>query len=213
MCGVWVWLCSERQCGVQICNPVIRDGTLIRIFDFEPGEKHANPLTIGLGRRPLTKGPADAAGRQVAANTADGSSNYTGQMKGTADAVAEEAERCMTLWGSAGQADVVLSHAAPWRPVEHLIVYNTSISDEEKVRAMIAEGERVLSRIPGVMRIFTGQAIQEKAGYKYTWLVKFCHPAVIDSYREHPDHVAFADTHFRPVAGDRISIDYQADWD
>ncbi|MEW8292943.1 MAG: Dabb family protein [Candidatus Thiodiazotropha endolucinida] len=32
---------------------------------------------------------------------------------------------------------------------------------------------------------------------------------MIDSYREHPDHVAFADNHFRPVAGDRVSIDYQ----
>ena len=40
-------------------------------------------------------------------------------------------------------------------------------------------------------------------------LVRFCHPAVIESYREHPDHVAFADNRFRPVAGERISVDYQ----
>jgi fructose-bisphosphate aldolase class II len=39
--------------------------------------------------------------------------------------------------------------------------------------------------------------------------VRFCHTAVIDSYRKHPDHVAFADNLFRPVAGERISIDFQ----
>ena len=41
------------------------------------------------------------------------------------------------------------------------------------------------------------------------WLVRFCHPAVIDSYREHPDHVLFADKLFRPLSGERISIDFR----
>ena len=67
-----------------------------------------------------------------------------------------------------------------------------------------------LSQIPGVREVFTGEAIQEGAHYRFSWLVRFCHPAVIDSYREHPDHIAFADSLFRPIAGDRISIDYRA---
>ena len=73
---------------------------------------------------------------------------------------------------------------------------------------MIAEGRRVLSAIPGVRDVFTGEAVQDDEKYRHTWLVRFCHPAVIDSYREHPDHVTFADKLFRPVAGERISIDY-----
>ena len=40
--------------------------------------------------------------------------------------------------------------------------------------------------------------------------MRFYHPVVIDSYRENPDHIAFADDLFRPIAGDRISIDYRA---
>jgi hypothetical protein len=40
--------------------------------------------------------------------------------------------------------------------------------------------------------------------------VRFAHPKVIESYRQHPDHVAFADTRFRPLAAGRISIDYEA---
>ncbi|HEB98599.1 MAG TPA: fructose-bisphosphate aldolase, partial [Thiotrichales bacterium] len=44
---------------------------------------------------------------------------------------------------------------------------------------------------------------------RFCWLIRFVHPAVIDSYREHPEHLRFADELFRPVAGDRISIDYR----
>ncbi len=34
------------------------------------------------------------------------------------------------------------------------------------------------------------------------------HEKVIESYRDHPDHTAFANQLFRPIAGDRISIDF-----
>lgn len=95
----------------------------------------------------------------------------------------------------------------PWRMVEHVIIYNTT-TDEAGSAAVAAEGRRVLDRIPGVRATWSGQSINADAAYRWCWLIRFAHPAVIDSYREHPDHVAYADKHFRPVAGDRISIDY-----
>ena len=98
----------------------------------------------------------------------------------------------------------------PRVPVEHLIIYNIEGLDRAGAETMMIEGRRVLSAIPGVREVFTGEAVKEGAKYRYTWLVRFCHPAVIDSYREHPDHVAFANNLFRPVAGERISIDYLA---
>jgi fructose-bisphosphate aldolase class II len=60
-----------------------------------------------------------------------------------------------------------------------------------------------------VRRVLTGNAAQDDARYKFTWLIEFVHEKVIDSYRHHPDHVAFADNLFRPIAGDRISIDFR----
>lgn len=102
----------------------------------------------------------------------------------------------------------MLAQCRPWTPVEHLIIYNVEGLDKTGAKAMMAEGRRVLSAIPGVREVFTGEAIKQDAGYRYIWLVQFCHPAVIDSYREHPAHVAFADNLFRPVAGKCISIDY-----
>jgi fructose-bisphosphate aldolase class II len=119
----------------------------------------------------------------------------------------EVAARTMQHCNSAGQADTLLGAVARWSPVEHLIIFNAECAAVQAVE-MMAEGRRVLSQIPGVRAVFTGDALQQQARYRYTWLVRFCHPAVIDSYRDHPDHVAFADNWFRPIAGDRISIDY-----
>lgn len=152
---------------------------------------------------------ADAAGTQIKDNAKQGERGYAALVRGAGGAVQAEAERCMRLWGAAGRAAEVLAQCAPWAPVEHLIIYNTTLNDESEVEAMMAEGRRALSAIPGVREVFTGNAVQKEAGYRHTWLVRFCHPAVIDSYREHPYHVTFADRHFRPVAGDRISIDYR----
>jgi fructose-bisphosphate aldolase class II len=109
---------------------------------------------------------------------------------------------------SRDEAEAVLAQCRPWTPVEHLIIFNVEGLDKAGAETMMAEGRRVLSVIPGVREVFTGEAVKEDAKYRYTWLVRFCHPAVIGSYREHPDHIAFANNLFRPVAGERISIDY-----
>jgi fructose-bisphosphate aldolase class II len=153
---------------------------------------------------------ADVARDCLLQNAGQPQSGFTRLMAGVSDAVMTESEHCMRLWGSAGRAEEVVDVCSAWSPVEHLIIYNTNDSDAAKTDRMMAEGRRILGAIPGVRTVFTGDAVQENARFRYTWLVRFCHPAVIDSYREHPDHVAFADSLFRPVAGDRISIDYQA---
>ncbi|WP_456378620.1 ketose-bisphosphate aldolase [Thiolapillus sp.] len=152
---------------------------------------------------------SDAAAKQILHNTStSASSGYTGLVKDLRDAISTETERCIRLWGAAGRAEEVLARCRPWTLVEHLIVYNVEGLDTASAKKMIAEGRRVLSTIPGVREVFTGEAMKEDDKYRYTWLVRFCHPKVIDSYREHPAHVAFADNHFRPVAGERMSIDY-----
>ena len=89
-----------------------------------------------------------------------------------------------------------------------MIIYNAESDDASQVGNMMREGEKALSQIPGVRRVITGTAVQKDANYQLCWLIEFVHKNVIASYREHPDHVAFADNLFRPIAGDRISIDY-----
>ena len=152
---------------------------------------------------------SDAAAQQMRGNISnDSSGGYTRLTAGVRDSVATETERCMRLWGSAGRADAVIQAAPPWSPIEHLIVFNVDTISDSEAEQMMAKGRRILAAIPGVRHVLTGKAIKGDAKYRFCWLVRFVHPAVIDSYRDHPEHVRFADELFRPVAGDRISIDY-----
>jgi len=151
----------------------------------------------------------DAAGARMCSNVAaDARCGYTGIVKGIQDAMRAEIERCMELWGSAGQADAILGVAEAWQPVQHVIIYNVSGKDDAEIAAIMHEGKRILSGIPGVRHVITGTAVRDGAKYRYSWLIEFVHEKVIDSFRDDPVHVDFADRLFRPIAGDRISIDY-----
>jgi fructose-bisphosphate aldolase class II len=74
---------------------------------------------------------------------------------------------------------------------------------------MMARGREMLATIPGVRRVVTGWAVADKPRYRFCWLIEFTHRAVIDSYREHPLHRQFADNLFRPIAVDRVSVDFE----
>jgi len=150
---------------------------------------------------------AASAIRAAAARDAGG--GYTRLLEGVRSAIQAEVERMNRLFGSAGQAEGVLASARLWHPVAHLILYNTSGVDEAGVNAMMARGREVLSGIPGVRRVATGRAVKTDAQYRYCWMIEFASEKVIDSYRDHADHVAFADGLFRPIAANRLSIDYE----
>jgi len=162
-------------------------------------------ITNGVARIDDYTTLADVAGACIRAYAkADRAHAYPDLLKDVQEAVSTEVECRMRLWGSAGRAAEVLSRCRSWLPVEHLIIYNVEgIADETRVEMMMAEGRRVLGAIPGVREVVTGKAMQAQAKYRYTWLVRFCHPAVIDSYREHPDHIAFANKIFWPMADGR----------
>ncbi|MGD2118241.1 MAG: Dabb family protein [Chromatiales bacterium] len=106
-----------------------------------------------------------------------------------------------------GMATGAKAECKPYAPVEHLIIYNSSASEEQTQQA-VQIGTQVLDKIPGVRATWSGEAIAPNAKYRRCWLFRFANESVIDSYREHPDHLAYADEYFRPIAADRISIDF-----
>lgn len=106
------------------------------------------------------------------------------------------------------QGQVALSNCNVCRSVEHLIIYNTTSNDQASAE-LAAKGRQILDNIPGVRATWSGTAIKADAQYQWCWLIRFANTQVINSYRDHPEHVAYADTYFRPNAADRISIDYE----
>jgi len=172
-------------------------------------EQYKKLIDNGIAKINYYTALADAAADKMRSNIqANDHLGYTSIVHGIQEAIRAEVERCMVTWGSAGQAGEVLANATEWQPVYHVIIYNVSQKGNATVEEMMRKGADVLSKIPGVRRVITGDAITENAKYQFCWLIEFVHKNVIDSYREHPDHVSFANELFRPVAGDRISIDY-----
>jgi len=135
--------------------------------------------------------------------------SFTDLKKDVQDAIGEEVQRCLRQWGSAGRAAEVMGQCQPWSPVEHLIIHNVNRLNDQQVSDMMAQGKRILTTIPGVREVFTGEALEENGKYRFCWLVRFTHKAVIESYREHPEFTDFSNNHFRPYTSDLINIDYQ----
>ena len=84
---------------------------------------------------------------------------------------------------SVNRATQVFNQCRPSIAVEHLIIYNLEGLDEASAEAMMIDSQRILSGIPGLREVFCGKAVKADASYCYSWLIHFCHPAVIGSYR------------------------------
>ena len=183
---------------------VIHGGTGLREYQYK------SLIENGVTKINYYTALADAAGQRIKGNVESGTNqSYTSQVRGVAEAVQREAARCIDIWGSTGRAVSMLASCRPWQPVEHIIFFNTEKLDAAATEDMISEGRRALSSIPGVQRIFAGNAVTEDSGYRHCWVMRFSGRPVIDSYREHPVHQRFADERFRPYAGDRLSIDFE----
>ncbi len=74
--------------------------------------------------------------------------------------------------GSAGRAAEVLTQCRPWAPVEHLIMHSANGHSEQEVRSLIDEGKRLLSGMPGVRSVFTGESIDEAGVRRFCWQVR-----------------------------------------
>lgn len=158
---------------------------------------------VALGVAKINFSPLLPAGTVHKDVETDGQSSYM------RNKIADFAQERMRILGSAGRAAEVLLQCNPCKPIEHVIIFNVAATTNVNVEAVLAEGRRVLATIPGVRQVNTGHAVKSNASYRFCWLIRFVHPAVIDSYREHPLHKKFADEIFRPIAPERISIDFE----
>jgi fructose-bisphosphate aldolase class II len=152
---------------------------------------------------------AEQAIKQIKANVAHGEMTYEKLFANVSDQICAEVQRCMQIWGSAGRAAEVLMQCRAWNNVEHVIVYNTRSDDPDVIDDMLNRGKQDLSKIPGVLQVQIGKSVNAQSKYRYCWLIRFAHEQVIESYKSHPIHVAYADKHFRPLAEDRITTDYE----
>ena len=146
---------------------------------------------------------------QVRKNLSNKAAGYREMINSIHEVIIDEVQRVMQVWRSAGRAAEVLIQCSTWNNVEHVIVYNSNESDPVVIQIMLRKGKQQLSSIPGVLDVKIGRTTDDKSKYRYCWLIRFAHETVIESYKQHPVHVAYANTYFRPVAADRVSNDYE----
>ena len=154
-------------------------------------------------------GMVDLLIRQLKTNVSRNCKTYRDACANIKEALVQEVQNCMQVWRSTGRAAEVMVQCGAWQNVEHVIVYNTDTDDPLIIEDMLRKGVQQLSAIPGVMNVEAGKTADGKGSYRYCWLIRFANSSVIDSYRNHPAHVQYADSLFRPIAGDRISNDYE----
>lgn len=150
---------------------------------------------------------AAKAMRERSKNNPSGS--FTDLKKDVKNAIKTEVQRCLRQWGSAGRAAEVLEQCEPWLSVEHLIIHNMNTLNTRSLNSIMSEGKKILSEIPGVRKVFTGEAMQENSKYHFCWSVRFTHQAVLDSFREHQGFETFLKTQFNSNVSDLICIDYR----
>ncbi len=153
---------------------------------------------------------ADAAAATVRERAAEAEAGWLVLHREVREAIATETERACRMFGAAGRAAEALAACRPWREVMHLVLYRPRPGiAEAELAAMADEGRRRLAEVPGVREVFHGRRIAGRDDYPFGWVVRFAAPAVIDTYRHHPVHVAFADGRFRPLAPERLSLDLE----
>jgi fructose-bisphosphate aldolase, class II len=154
---------------------------------------------------------ADAASRSIRENVAaDRKGDHSTLLKGVRDAVREETERCLRLWGCGGRAAEVLAQCRAWQEVEHIVFYNIpSTLSEGEVTLTMREGKETLKTIPGVRNIRAGRTVQPDGQYHYCWLVSLASQAALKAYLEHPAYLRYANNVFRPSAADWLMLDFE----
>jgi len=154
---------------------------------------------------------ADAAARTVHGTAkADPEAGLLALLRDVREAVAREVERACHMFGAAGRAEEALAACRPWREVAHVVLYRPREGiGEEELAAMADEGRERLARVPGVRRVFHGRRVSGRDAWPFGWVIRFASAAVVETYRDHPDHLAFADGRFRPAAPERLSLDLE----
>ena len=81
--------------------------------------------------------------------------------------------------------------------------------DDVQLGRLMSESRALLTAIPGVREVFSGDALREDDKYKFCWVIRFANKTVIDSFTQHPDFLNFSKKLFKSYACESVTINYQ----
>jgi fructose-bisphosphate aldolase class II len=98
-------------------------------------------------------------------------------------AVQQEVQRCLKLWGSAGRAAEILEQCASWDPAQELLLFDLEEGPEMAAR-LCRQGERVLAEIPGVRHCSISMQQQTERSYRFCCRIHFVSMQALEQGRE-----------------------------
>lgn len=154
---------------------------------------------------------ADAANHSIRENvSANKKVDHSTLLAGIRDAVREETERCLRIWGCGGRAAEVLAQCRAWQQVQHIVLYNIpSTSTESQIASVMREGKETMQAIPGVRSVRAGRALQPDGQYRYCWLVDLASPDAMKTFLDYPAYQRYANKTLLPSASNWFSQDFQ----
>ena len=167
-------------------------------------------IMLGVAKISCSVAPGAMASERLRANVrGDRHASYSALKDGIHESIAAQLEPPMRAWGSAGRAAEVLDRCRPWNNIMHIVVYDAPRLDAPALQALMTEGQRILSGIPGVRSVQVGHVAGEGGRYRHCLLARLASAPAVDAFRRHPAYTGFMDRRLAPVASDRIEGDYR----
>lgn len=146
--------------------------------------------------------------RQIESNLKNKNMSYLQVYADVRAKMMDEVQRFMQVLNSAGRAAEVLIQCQPWRTLKHVILYNANTTDQSVIDETLTKGNEDFRKIPGVLSVDIGRAVGEKNRYRYCWIIRVANEDVLSTCKEHPIYRSYMDKYFKPLASEKITLDY-----
>lgn len=172
-------------------------------------DQYRKLIASGIAKINYYTGLSDVASRRIRENvTADRKGDQSVLLSGVRDAVREETERCLKLWGCGGRAAEVLAQCCHWQEVEHIVLYKTSAAlSESEAAAIFREAHKLAETIPGVLSIHNSQSLEVDGKFRFCLRVRLASKTALALFRKHPAHVRFSNKNLLPIVVDQATLD------
>ncbi len=140
----------------------------------------------------------------------DKQGSFTDLKQGVKEAIREEVERCLRLWGTAGRAAEVLARCRPQGSVEYLLLFGITGLDEAESQALLASAHRIVARLPCVREVFAGEAVISGKGWRQLLRIRFTSQSAAEAFPAHPEWQAFQRKHLQAHLDEHQALVFRA---
>lgn len=158
-------------------------------------EQYRRIISHGVAKINYYTGLADVSAQRLRENVAaNQNGGFNGLLANVREAVRQEAERLMRVWGCGGRAAEILAQCRAWQEVEHVALFYTAndVLSESDITSIMRDGKETLKTIPGVRHMRIGRALQPDGKYHHCWLVTLSSQSAVEIFQSHPAQQAIS---------------------